>query len=129
MEPRRQNSHAVPTDAALPDPIPAAVGGGEEPKMNAHRTETQPQKPLVAGPTGQATILFKSCPRCAGDRSLENDHYGWYVLCLCCGHVTYPDIGPEPKAAHSNRPEKAEPAQVLSWPGAEAQEVSQLRAA
>ena len=38
-------------------------------------------------------ILFKSCPRCSGDRSLEQDFYGWYVLCLTCGYVTYPEFG------------------------------------
>ena len=38
-------------------------------------------------------ILFKSCPRCSGDRSMEQDFYGWYVLCLTCGYVTYPELG------------------------------------
>jgi hypothetical protein len=38
-------------------------------------------------------IIFKSCPRCSGDRSLEQDFYGWYVLCLTCGYVTYPETG------------------------------------
>ena len=37
-------------------------------------------------------IFFKSCPRCAGDRSLENDSYGWYIICLGCGFVTYPEV-------------------------------------
>jgi hypothetical protein len=37
-------------------------------------------------------ILFKSCPRCSGDRALEHDFYGWYLLCLACGYVTYPDV-------------------------------------
>ena len=41
-------------------------------------------------------IFFRSCPRCSGDRSLEHDHYGSYVLCLACGFVTYPE---EPKSA------------------------------
>jgi hypothetical protein len=35
-------------------------------------------------------IFFKSCPRCEGDRCLENDTDGWYMLCLACGFVTYP---------------------------------------
>ena len=31
-------------------------------------------------------VWFKSCPRCTtGDLSLENDMYGWHVLCLACG--------------------------------------------
>ena len=38
-------------------------------------------------------VLFKSCPRCSGDRTLEQDSYGWYVICLTCGYVTYPDVG------------------------------------
>ena len=38
-------------------------------------------------------ILFKSCLRCSGDRILEQDFYGWYILCLACGYVTYPDLG------------------------------------
>ena len=37
-------------------------------------------------------ILFKSCPRCPGDRSLERDFYGWYLICLPCGYVTYPVV-------------------------------------
>ena len=40
-------------------------------------------------------ILFKSCPRCSGDRVVENDFYGWYVMCLACGHVSYPERGAE----------------------------------
>ena len=31
-------------------------------------------------------VWFKSCPRCTtGDLTLENDLYGWHVLCLACG--------------------------------------------
>jgi hypothetical protein len=31
-------------------------------------------------------VWFKSCPRCTtGDLALENDLYGWLVLCLACG--------------------------------------------
>ena len=36
-------------------------------------------------------ILFKSCPRCSGDRVHESDAYGPCILCLACGHVAYPD--------------------------------------
>jgi hypothetical protein len=42
-------------------------------------------------------IMFKSCPRCSGDQSLEEDYYGWYVLCLMCGHVAYPKVAEEPR--------------------------------
>ncbi len=37
-------------------------------------------------------IFFKTCPRCSGDRSLEKDMYGWYIICLNCGFVTYPEV-------------------------------------
>ena len=37
-------------------------------------------------------ILFKSCTRCSGDRTLEHDYYGWYILCLLCGYVSYPNV-------------------------------------
>ena len=37
-------------------------------------------------------IIVKSCPMCSGDRILENDLFGWYVLCLACGYVSYPDL-------------------------------------
>ena len=43
--------------------------------------------------TGGATVLFRSCKRCTGDRSLEWDYDGWYIICLMCGHVSYPDVG------------------------------------
>ena len=36
-------------------------------------------------------ILFKSCPKCAGNRVRESDVYGPYILCLVCGHMAYPD--------------------------------------
>ena len=42
-----------------------------------------------------STVLFKSCPRCSGDRVLEHDFYGWYIACLACGHVSYPEISAE----------------------------------
>ena len=44
-------------------------------------------------------IYFKSCQRCSGDRSLEQDMYGWYVICLSCGFVTYPGIVEKRKSA------------------------------
>ena len=37
-------------------------------------------------------IYFKTCPRCSGDQAVEKDMYGWYVVCLHCGHVAYPDV-------------------------------------
>ena len=36
-------------------------------------------------------IVFRSCPRCSGDRVRESDAYGPYVMCLVCGHMEYPD--------------------------------------
>ena len=48
-------------------------------------------------------IYFKSCQRCSGDRSLEQDMYGWYVICLGCGSVTYPVIVEEKKPAAASR--------------------------
>ena len=36
-------------------------------------------------------ILFKSCPRCGGDRYVERDLFGSYVTCLACGSVEYPE--------------------------------------
>ena len=40
-------------------------------------------------------VLFKSCPRCSGDRTLEEDLYGYYILCLACGYVSYPTMQQE----------------------------------
>ena len=37
-------------------------------------------------------VYFKSCIRCSGDRILDKDVYGWYMLCLACGYVTYPQV-------------------------------------
>ncbi len=37
-------------------------------------------------------VLFKSCTRCGGDRQVRRDFEGFYVGCLACGHVTYPDV-------------------------------------
>ena len=60
-------------------------------------------------------IYFKSCKRCSGDRSLERDYYGWYVICLICGYVTYPDIAEPSKQVIDG---KRKPA---AWPGAVAE--------
>ena len=35
-------------------------------------------------------ILYKSCPRCSGDRYVEQDGFGSYVSCLAGGHIAYP---------------------------------------
>ena len=32
-------------------------------------------------------IYLKHCPRCAGDLSTGNDHYGRYIHCLQCGYM------------------------------------------
>jgi hypothetical protein len=33
-------------------------------------------------------VWFKSCPRCTtGDLALENDLYGWHVMCMACGFM------------------------------------------
>lgn len=37
-------------------------------------------------------VFFKSCSRCRGDRVLDRDYYGWYLTCLQCGNVTYPEV-------------------------------------
>ena len=37
-------------------------------------------------------VLFKSCTRCGGDRQVRRDFEGFFVGCMACGHVTYPDI-------------------------------------
>ena len=57
--------------------------------------------------SGSVSILFKSCPRCQGDRSLQWDYDGWYVLCLMCGHVSYPDVP-------ANSVRAAEPQQIIA---------------
>ena len=36
-------------------------------------------------------FLFKSCPKCSGDRVCQSDVYGPYIACLACGHMEYPD--------------------------------------
>ena len=43
-------------------------------------------------------IYLKSCKRCTGDRTLERDMYGWYIMCLNCGHVAYPEVPTREKA-------------------------------
>ncbi len=48
-------------------------------------------------------ILFKSCPRCSGDRVRESDAYGLYILCLACGHTAYPDSGKLVETARARR--------------------------
>ena len=48
-------------------------------------------------------IYFKSCQRHSGDLSLEQDMYGWYVICLGYEFVTYPDIVEEKKPAVVSR--------------------------
>ena len=50
-------------------------------------------------------IMFKSCTRCHGDRSLEHDYDGWYILCLACGYVTYPEV-PTAEARRANEDRK-----------------------
>ena len=48
-------------------------------------------------------VLFKSCPRCEGDRTVEHDLYGWYILCLTCGFVAYPQNNPEEEVEKEKR--------------------------
>ena len=48
-------------------------------------------------------VLFKSCTRCGGDRQVRRDFEGFYVGCLACGQVTYPDV------------ETREVARLLAW--------------
>ena len=38
------------------------------------------------------SVLFKSCIRCSGDRQIRRDFEGFYIACLACGHVTYPEV-------------------------------------
>ena len=37
-------------------------------------------------------VLFKSCTRCSGDRQVRRDFDGYYIACMACGHVTYPEV-------------------------------------
>ena len=56
-------------------------------------------------------VLFKSCPRCSGDRTMENDLYGCYFLCLAFGYVTYPKVNTEkPHRAERKTKSAYEPA-------------------
>ena len=48
-------------------------------------------------------VLFKSCTRCGGDRQVRRDFEGFYVGCLACGHVAYPNV------------ETQEVARLLAW--------------
>ena len=52
-------------------------------------------KVIRNSPGFNTVIMFKSCPRCSGDRCLERDSDGWYITCLHCGHVSYPEVFPE----------------------------------
>ena len=36
--------------------------------------------------------FLELCPRCAGYQELRKDEYGWYICCMYCGNVGYPDI-------------------------------------
>jgi uncharacterized OB-fold protein len=56
-------------------------------------------------------IYFKSCTRCTGDRTLERDMYGWYIICLNCGHVAYPETQVKEKVRGKSR-EKVQVAAV-----------------
>ena len=57
-------------------------------------------------------VLFKSCPRCTGYRILEQDFYGWYMLCLACGHMAYPRRDPE---GVSTKPARTPSADVVPF--------------
>ncbi|MDP6513012.1 MAG: hypothetical protein QF878_07490 [SAR202 cluster bacterium] len=48
-------------------------------------------------------IIFKSCNRCEGDRQVRRDFDGFYIACLSCGHVTYPEV------------ETSETVRLLEW--------------
>ncbi len=60
---------------------------------------------VVAAPKvfSEYDVLFKSCSRCGGDRQVRRDFEGFYVGCLACGHVTYPDV------------QTGEVARLLAW--------------
>ena len=89
-----------PVDMQPRDGVAQSAGAG---------TQARRRSPQARGPAGEVMIFFKSCPRCSGDRSLEHDHYGWYVLCLSCGHVTYPDVVPDAKVASVERSDTTRP--------------------
>ena len=46
-------------------------------------------------------IYFKSCPRCSGDMTPEEDVFGRYSTCLACGHVNYLDSSDDPLSDHN----------------------------
>ena len=53
-------------------------------------------------------VWFKSCPRCTtGDLTLENDLYGWHVLCLACGFDKDIDDVKGASLSQETRPHKA----------------------
>ena len=69
---------------------------GPGPFQGTHRNER--------GRTNLTRVLFKSCLRCSGDRVLECDFYGWYIVCLACGCVTYPEMKKQAQeAGHGGR--------------------------
>jgi phage terminase large subunit GpA-like protein len=49
-------------------------------------------QPQSSDRDGESMIYFRSCPRCAGAQAIEKDMYGWYISCLHCGYVSYPDV-------------------------------------
>ena len=57
----------------------------------------------AAGVLQEHDVLFKSCTRCGGDRQVRRDFEGFFVGCLACGRVTYPEI------------ETREAARLLAW--------------
>ncbi len=68
-------------------------------------------KESARGKNGKGTaftmVYFKSCRRCSGDRVLDEDIYGWYMLCLACGYVTYPELRAQEPRRHSRVPRTA----------------------
>jgi hypothetical protein len=59
-------------------------------------------------------MYYKSCLRCEGDRSLEHDFDGYYLLCLQCGAVQYPSIQAKPARPSIFTQERLEQAAVPS---------------
>ena len=49
-----------------------------------------------------ANTWYSSCPRCRGSRYRDGDIYGEFLLCLACGHVTYPFKAPERRSRLSH---------------------------
>ena len=54
----------------------------------------------------EQSVLFRSCIRCSGDRQIRRDFEGFYIACLACGHVSYPEVQTE------------EVARLLEWKAA-----------